>query len=209
MSEAASTRQARRRAAPRRTAPHAHKTGPRAVEASDTARRTGAVILEALAGLRTTQDAADALGVALPRYYVLETRALAGLVAALEPRARGRQRGAAERISELEAEVQRLEREARRYQALQRASQRALGLAAAVAPPIRPKGKGATGADKAKRVAAAEGASAAAPKRRRGPRKRPRGAALARGLVRARVLGDPSAVADAGAADPRASSTAS
>lgn len=209
MSHAASTRQEHRKAAPTRTAPRAHKTGPRAVEASDTARRTGAVILEALAGLRTTQDAADALGVALPRYYVLETRALAGLVAALEPRARGRQRGAAERISELEAEVQRLEREARRYQALQRASQRALGLGAAATPPPRPKGKATASKDKAMRVATPEGTAAAAPKRRRGPRKRPRGAALARGLVRARVLAEPGAGEGAVAASAATDSTAS
>ncbi len=192
-------------ASAKRQSPHAasraHKTGPRAIEASDTARRTGAIILEALAGLRTTQDAADSLGVALPRYYVLETRALAGLVAALEPRARGRQRGAAERISELEAEVQRLEREARRYQALQRASQRALGLAAAAAPPARAKGNGA------KRPSTTEGTSAAAPQRRRGPRKRPRGAALARGLVRARVPGNARVDETAGAASAIADST--
>ena len=206
MSHASVKRQTPRNGATPHAASRAHKTGPRAIEASDTARRTGAIILEALAGLRTTQDAADALGVALPRYYVLETRALAGLVAALEPRARGRQRGAAERISELEAEVQRLEREARRYQALQRASQRALGLAAAEAPPARAKGNGAKG-NGAKRPAAADGTSAAAPQRRRGPRKRPRGAALARGVVRARVPGSAPTDDAAGATSAVANTT--
>jgi len=86
------------------------------------------VILETLTGVRTTQEAADVLGVALVRYYVLETRALEGLIAALEPRARGRV-VSAERESELlRAQTEKLEREVRRYQSLHRTTQRAMGL---------------------------------------------------------------------------------
>lgn len=152
------------------------RTGARAVAASESARKAGALILEALAGLRSTQQAADALGVALPRYYVLETRALAGLVAALEPRSRGRQRGAAQRIDELEAEVQRLERETRRYQALQRASHRALGVSAA---------SGAATTKKATARSRKVGASDldAKAKRKRRPNRAARAERLARELV--------------------------
>lgn len=119
--------------------PKKPRTGPRAVTASPAARRTGALILEAIAGLRTTQEAADALGVAMPRYYVLETRALEGFLQALEPRRRGRKRSDDQKIAALEADVKRLEREVRRYQALQRASQRALGVPATAGTPARRK----------------------------------------------------------------------
>ena len=54
-------------------------------------RRLAAVILDVLAGSRTPPQAAEALGVSLPRYYQLEARALGGLVAACESRPRGRQ----------------------------------------------------------------------------------------------------------------------
>lgn len=164
-------RQTRAKRGPR--APHGTRTGPRAVVASDVARRTASLILEALTGVRTTQDAADALGVALPRYYVLETRALSGLVSALEPRARGRQRGAAERVSALESEVARLERELRRFQALQRASQRALGLVGA-APAQEGKGN-------ARRSKADDSAK---PKRKRRPNRATRAERIAKGLAR-------------------------
>ena len=50
------------------------------------ANRLAVAILEVLAGLRTPADAAAALGISVPRYYQLETRALEGMVTALEPR---------------------------------------------------------------------------------------------------------------------------
>lgn len=98
------------------------------------------VILETLTGVRTTQEAADTLGIALVRYYVLETRALEGLIAALEPRARGRT-VSAERESELlRVQTEKLEREVRRYQSLHRTTQRAMGLPKTEAE--KPKAKG-------------------------------------------------------------------
>jgi hypothetical protein len=147
--------------------------------ASDVARKTASLILEALTGVRTTQEAADALGVALPRYYVLETRALSGLVSALEPRSRGRQRGAAERIIALEGDVARLERELRRFQALQRASQRALGLAAPSATPAAKLRSAAQAA--ATRAAVADGKK---PRRKRRPNRATRAERIAKGLTR-------------------------
>lgn len=171
-------RKPRAKRAPR--APHGARTGPRAVVASDVARQTASLILEALTGVRTTQEAADALGVALPRYYVLETRALSGLVGALEPRARGRQRGAAEHVLALKADVARLERELRRFQALQRASQRALGLGAAAGETPTAKLRKAA-REASNKAAVAEGRK---PKRKRKPNRATRAERIAKGLTR-------------------------
>jgi len=87
-----------------------------------------AAILEVLAGVRTPTDAAGAVGVSLPRYYALETRALEGLLKACERRPRGRVRDQERECAKLRREVGRLEREAARAQALLRAAQRAVGL---------------------------------------------------------------------------------
>jgi len=102
--------------------------GPHTLKGSAVARKSATLILEALTGLRTTQETADAMGIALARYNVLETRALEGFICALEPRARGRQRTSEHEIRDLKAEVVTLERELRRYQALHRTAQRALGV---------------------------------------------------------------------------------
>lgn len=104
--------------------------GPHTLKGSAAARKSATLILEALTGLRTTQQAADAMGIALTRYYVLETRALEGFIQALEPRKRGRQRTPEQDVRELKAEVYALQRELRRYQALHRTAQRALGVPA-------------------------------------------------------------------------------
>jgi hypothetical protein len=45
-------------------------------DASRDAQRMAAAILEVLAGARTPSQAAEALGVSLPRYFQLETRAM-------------------------------------------------------------------------------------------------------------------------------------
>lgn len=120
----------------------AARFGPKALEGSREALRMAAVILETLGGLRSTQEASEVLEIALPRYYVLETRALQGLVAALEPRPKGRRPDPELELTRLREEVERLEREVLRYQALHRASQRVLGL---------PKDEAAPAATKAKR----------------------------------------------------------
>jgi len=102
--------------------------GPRGLEAGAEAKRRMVILLETLSGVRTTQEAADALGVALARYYQLETYALEGFLAALEPRARGRQVTAEAECARLREEIARLEREVKRQQALYRTAQRALGV---------------------------------------------------------------------------------
>jgi hypothetical protein len=84
--------------------------------------------LEVLSGLRRTEDASEAMKISLPRYYILETRALQGLISALEPRSRGRQRRPEDEIVALQKEKAQLQRDLNRTQALVRASQRALGI---------------------------------------------------------------------------------
>jgi hypothetical protein len=100
--------------------------------ASPQARRLAAAILEALAGLRNTAEAAEAAGMSLPRYYLAEARALRGLLAACEPTPRGRRAAAgAGELPGLREENQRLRKQCARQQALLRLQQRALGLEAA------------------------------------------------------------------------------
>lgn len=96
---------------------------------SKEARRTAAAILEVLAGVATPTEAAQTLGVSLPRYYALEGRALEGLVKGCAPRPKGPRRTPQRQIAQLKAQIERLEREAARNQALLRAAQRAVGLA--------------------------------------------------------------------------------
>jgi hypothetical protein len=99
------------------------------------ARRTAAAILEVLAGACTPTEAAMVLGVSLPRYYTLETRALEGLVAACEPRSKGRGLSPERELDKLQRECDRLRKEGLRYQSLARTAQRAVGFV----PPARPK----------------------------------------------------------------------
>ena len=115
--------------------------GPKSLEGSRDALRTATTILETLGGLRSTQEASEILGVAIARYYVLETRALQGMVEALEPRPRGRRPDPVRELERLRSEVTRLEREVLRYQALNRASQRALGLPREEVEPVASKSK--------------------------------------------------------------------
>jgi hypothetical protein len=103
-------------------------------ESSLEAKRLAAAVLEVLAGTRGPSEAATALGISLPRYYQLEGRALAGLLAACEPRRGGRGRGGNE-LNILRQECDRLHRECARQQALVRAAQRSVGLAPLPPPP--------------------------------------------------------------------------
>jgi hypothetical protein len=122
--------------------------------------------LEVLAGVRTPTDAAAALGLSVPRYYLWEQRALEGLVRACEPRPKGQVMSQRHQIAVLEKEVGRLRQDCARQQALVRASQRTIGLAgsgpAATKPAVKPSGKAA--------AKGGEGvAGKAKPKRKRRP----------------------------------------
>jgi hypothetical protein len=99
--------------------------------ASDHARRQAAAVLEVLAGDWTPSQAATALGLSLPGFYHLETRALRGLVAACEPQPkRGRRRSPQSEVAALQKQNERLRLEVNRRQALTRLVQRTVGLAA-------------------------------------------------------------------------------
>src|SRR4029450_5788485 len=121
--------------------------------ASAAARRQAAVILAVPAGVRRPGDAAQALGISVPRYYQVERRALLGLVAACEPAPRGPRQEQTRRIAALEREKLRLQRECGRQHALVRAAQRSLGLAppTAAAAAKDPDGKKADGPAKRRR----------------------------------------------------------
>jgi hypothetical protein len=110
--------------------------------ASSEAKRLAAAILEVLAGARTPTEAAEALGMSLPRYYLLEVRALQGMLAACEPRNRGPGPSPESALAALRRQCEQLRRECGRQQALVRAAQRTIGLAAPVPAARRPERKG-------------------------------------------------------------------
>jgi hypothetical protein len=121
---------------------HAAGPGPTACpfpDASPQARRLAAVILEVLAGTQTPCEAAAAVSLSLARYYQLELRAVAGLVAACEVRHRGRGRSPGNDLTQLRQECERLRRECARQQALVRATRRTVGLAS-TAPQVPAEG---------------------------------------------------------------------
>jgi hypothetical protein len=132
---------------PRRRGRPPGPAAPRRQDPSDQARRQAALILEVLAGTRTPAAAASALEVAPVRYYQIEARAIDGLIAACEPRSRGRQPLAAEqvassaRVRSLEAECRRLGAEAARLQALLRLNRLSLGVKPPPTPPPATAGK--------------------------------------------------------------------
>lgn len=149
--------------------------GPGRSAAGSDARRQAVVILEVLAGVQTPTSAAQALGIGLPRYYILEQRALGGLVAACEPRPQGRTVSSDRRIARLERELAVCRRELGRQQALARVSQRVLGLKAATVPTITAGKPSAPGKEQPANVG-----TGAKKSRRRKP--------VARALRAARVL---------------------
>jgi hypothetical protein len=121
------------RATPARPTKTKRPATPRLVaeRASREARRLAAAILEVLAGVRSPVEAAQQLDISLTRYYLDEGRALQGLVAACEPRPRGRVRTPESELAALRREAEQLRRQVARQQALLRVAQRALGLAPA------------------------------------------------------------------------------
>lgn len=108
-------------------------------EASREAKRMAAILLDVLAGSRTPTQAAETLGVSLPRYYQLESRGLDGLLMACEPRPRGRQTSSQAADETLRRDNERLRRELSRQQSLVRLTQRTIGVAPPA--PAKPTGK--------------------------------------------------------------------
>ena len=99
------------------------------------------------------------MGVSVPRYYALEGQALEGLLKACEPRPKGPRRTLEREIRELNAEIERLERESARNLALLRATRRTVGLPAAERAPEKKAPKGGKKPKKRKPVARALRAS--------------------------------------------------
>ncbi len=114
----------KRKQRPKRTAPGTQK-------GSEEAKRKAALVLEVLAGARTPTQAAEALGVSPMRYYTIESQALQGLLGACEPRHGGPKISPEKQVAKLSREAEKLRSDVARYQALARATQRAVG----VSPP--------------------------------------------------------------------------
>jgi hypothetical protein len=129
--------------------PRKERVVKRTEPASRNAQRVAAAILEVLAGVRTPTDAAVALDVTVPRYYIWEQRALEGFVAACEPRPAGRMASERHQVKVLQKEIARLRQDCTRQQALIRAAQRTIGLA----PPPLPKPPAKAGGKAGDRVA--------------------------------------------------------
>ena len=109
----------------------AKKSGATTLRGSKRARQITVAVLETLSGELGPSEAAQSLRISLSRYYQLETRALLGMLTAVEPRSKGPQKTPQREIEALRAEKTKLEKDLRRHQALLRAAQRSVGLSPA------------------------------------------------------------------------------
>jgi hypothetical protein len=113
----------------KRTAAKGRARGPRVPEEeSREAKRLAASVLEVLAGASSPTAAAAALEISLPRYYLMEQRAIEALVTACEPRS-GRTVAPHREVDLLRKQLDRAQRDSTRYQTLLRVAQRTIGLA--------------------------------------------------------------------------------
>jgi hypothetical protein len=113
------------------------------------ATRLAVGILEVLSGVYGPAEGSRLLGLSLTRYYALETRAVQGMIQALEPQPRGR-RGR-DGLDALRREKAQLERTVQRLQALVRATQRAVAI---TAPPVARGRRAKRGAARGAKVVA-------------------------------------------------------
>jgi hypothetical protein len=127
-------------------------SGPRVPNASREAKRIAASVLDVLAGASSPTAAATVLDVSLPRYYLLEQRAIEALVAACEPRT-GRAISPHREVDILRKQLERAQRDSTRYQTLLRVAQRTIGLEPA-ATQTGAKGKGSAKAKRTRRPTA-------------------------------------------------------
>jgi hypothetical protein len=124
---------------PAKPKPKPKPVGLSTLKGTPDARRYAALILEVLGGLRGPTDAAKAMGVALPRYYMLETRALQALIKAMEPLPRGPGRNPDAEIAALQKQLARQKQELLRGQSLQRAMRSAMGIPVAQPKDAKPE----------------------------------------------------------------------
>ena len=114
--------------------------------------RRAAIVLEVLAGMRTPSEAASALGLSVNYYYVLERKALRGLLAACEPQPKGPPGPGLERqLARLEKELTKCRQECLRQASLVRAAERAFGLPSSTKPSRPNKSSSENGSPKRKR----------------------------------------------------------
>jgi len=100
--------------------------------------RRAAIVLEVLAGIRTPSEAAEALGLSVNYYYILERKALQGLLTACQPQPKGPPGPGLERqLTRLQKDLDKCRQECLRQASLVRATERAIGLPA-VSRPARP-----------------------------------------------------------------------
>ena len=102
--------------------------GHKKPEGSKEAKRAVTVILQVLAGTIGPYEAAEALKISPTMYYKMEERALDGMLAACEPRQKGKRKTPQSELKGLKEKYAKLERERARYQTLLRASNRTVGL---------------------------------------------------------------------------------
>ena len=99
------------------------------------AKRRAAIVLEVLAGMRTPREAAAALGLSVSCYYLLERKALQGLLDACQPPPKGAPVPGPERqLARLQKELDKSRQECLRQASLVRATERAMGLPAVAKP---------------------------------------------------------------------------
>lgn len=124
----------------------------RLAQTSERARQVAALVLDVLGGNRTPADAARAMALSVARFYVIEQRAILGLVAACETQSpRGPSPDLQMQIQRLETENRRLNQALLRQQAIVRSTQRGLGLTSPKPPPAAPAKAGAGAVGKARR----------------------------------------------------------
>ena len=104
------------------------KSGPKTLEGSDEAKKLACVVIEVLSGIQSPTHASQLLGTSLARYYILETRALQGLITALEPRGRGPQKKVEVELNIALKENKKLQSDLLRSQSLVRTMHRSIGL---------------------------------------------------------------------------------
>ena len=115
------------------------RRGPRATRLGQgqngEAKRRAAVVLEVLAGMRTPSEAASALGLSVSCYYLLERKALQGLLDGCQPQPkRSPGPGLERQLARLQKELDKSRQECLRQASLVRAAERAMGLPAVAKP---------------------------------------------------------------------------
>ena len=117
------------------------------LDGSHEAKRSAHAVLEVLSGLKGPSEAAEALSISLPRYYVLETRALEGMVKGLEPRGKGKRKNMSleSKLESAMKERDRMKVEMERMRSLVRVANRTVGLPSAKESKSGKKGGGKKG----------------------------------------------------------------